>query len=271
MSSFGHRAFATWAVLIATFFTARALLAAPGQVDGLLGEPTALWLGGASKLLAFTLATAYAWRVAAAFGRDNPAWRSWVSLAVGFVGFGVGQAVLVTHQLAIPGPTPFPSAADPAFLLGYVALIAAFIGFARTFTGSGLAVGTTANPRRTAFVSALVLVVVAGLALTPTFSADAPVAERVVGAAYPALDCVLLVPTIVLTRITVALRQGQLAGPWIRLLLGFFAFTIGDVLFALVETLDLGGVDAILDLFFALGYLLAAWGCYAQDRLARSH
>ena len=77
-------------------------------------------------------------------------------------------------------------------------------------------------------------------------------------------------PTLVLLRMMLRLRGGQLWLVWARLLGGVFFMALGDILFAYFTTLEFSAVDPLLDLTFAYAYILLAWGAYTQVALARS-
>ncbi len=259
--------FRIWATAIVVFFGARMFVADPTAEGGVLGYDAALRVGGPSKLLAFLLATVFALRIAASLETDNAARNGWRTLGLGFGGFAVGQGVLVVHQLAISGPTPFPGIADLAFLLGYAGLALALLGLTRAFADSGLAVGTDARHLREGAAAAGVVGLGAMALLLG--SSDAPWPALAVSVAYPALDCVLLVPAGFLTRIAITLRHGRLAAVWPRLLAGIASFTLGDIAFALLTAFGIDGADPFLDLCFTSGYLLAAWGCHTQLTILR--
>jgi hypothetical protein len=95
------------------------------------------------------------------------------------------------------------------------------------------------------------------------------IGELAIGAAYPAFDCALLVPAVFLARMTIALRESQLAAPWIRLLIGLAAFTFGDIVFAVATAFANAELDPMLDLAFTVGYVFVAWGCQTQYALVR--
>lgn len=259
--------FVAWAALVVAYFGLRALLSGPGQDGGAFGLQAALVVGGPSKLIAFVIATAYALRSAYSLGADTPTRGLWVALGLGFACFGLGQSTLVVHQLFIAGDTPTPSFADLGFVAGYGLMVTAAFGFVWQFARSGLLViprATMVGTAAAASVAVLAFLIPIELSI---FAGDDPTGLKLVGATYPLLDAVLLVPTVLLTRIVQQLRGSVFARPWRRILAGFALFTLGDASYAVpVESWLL---DPLLDGCFSLGYLLCAWGCYGQDRLLR--
>jgi len=261
-------AFVGWGIALLVFFTLRATLSGPDDEVGAFGLRAALLVGGPSKLLAFILATTFCFRSAQAIGEDAPTRIHWTVLGSGFLAFGIAQAVLVAHQLLIPGETPYPNLADACFVVGYGLMIGAMIGFARAYLGSGLLLVPGRSLAATALVAAAaVALVVVPVELSILRGTD-PWLERVVGGVYPLLDACLIVLAALMIRITVALRGSVFARPWVLLLAGFVTFTLGDAIYGLPQPAWV--TDPILDTFFALGYLLCAWGSLAQDRLLRA-
>ena len=263
----GHLVFLLWAVAVGGYFVARGLFAAPDQTQGVLGLDAAYRIGGPSKLLAFVIATYFASDVARNFDADNPTRKAWLGLALGFTAFALGQGILVAHQLYIPGDTPFPSAADPSFMFGYVAIIAALIHFVRAYMQSGLVLAQPAALWQSAGLVALPLIVFCVVVTQAVLAKPDTALQKTVGLGYPLLDAALLVPTFLMARLTMAMRGGQLALPWALMLAGFVLFTCGDAIYAVPGELNWKLLDPLLDLCFAVGYLLCAWGCYAQRRL----
>jgi hypothetical protein len=88
--------------------------------------------------------------------------------------------------------------------------------------------------------------------------------------AYPVLDLVLLIPTALLTRITVALRGGAAWKIWTGLLGGFVFLCLGDVLFAYLSALGRAGLDPLIHAMYILSYALLARGVLYQRELLRS-
>ena len=258
-----------WALALGVWFGIQFALGSPA--DGTFGVQAALWIGGPSKFAALLLATVFAFRTYGALEAEAPARRGWLAFALGIGAFALGQGVLVAHQLFIEGDTPFPSAADPAFILGYLAMGAALVGWLRVFMASGM---LPPLPRLWLWGVAPPLVVAAAawLLILPNVDAASPLLERALAMSYPSLDALLLAPTAMLAYLALRVFGGELARPWLRLVGGLLLLCIGDILFALpTEGWTLGPAiaraEALLDLSFALGYLAVAWSCVGHHRL----
>lgn len=194
----------------------------------------------------------------------HPARRSWSLLSLGYLGLFAGHLTLAPDQI-LHGSTPFPSAADLFFIPAQACLVVAFAGFLRAYRGSGLFVDPGRRPATALLV--LGVVVVAAVAAWPIVRAPGTPLERALGVAYPALDLALLVPLALLVRLANRMRGSEIWQVWATLLTGFLCFAAGDVLFAWVSALGLGGVGALIGLPYLLAYGLAAAGTGLQLRL----
>jgi hypothetical protein len=238
--------------------------------------PAGSWLAAAlspEAVLAITAPVKLAFLAAAAWWalgvRDrledgNPARRSWGLLSLGFLGLLAGHLTLAPEQV-LHGTTPFPSAADLFFIPAQASLVVAFAGFLRAYRASGLFVDP--GRRRATALLVLAVLAVAAVAAWPIVRAPGTALERALGVAYPALDLALLVPLALLVRLTNRMLGSEIWKVWATLLTGFLCFAAGDVLFAWVSALGLGGVGALMGLPYLLAYGLAAAGTRLQLRL----
>lgn len=263
--------FGLWALGLTIWFGAQFALGAPAE--GAFGVDVALRIGGPSKWLALLLATVFSWRMYRALEADAPPRRGWLAFLLGSGSFCFGQGVLVVHQLFIEGDTPFPSAADPAFVLGYLAMGLALVMWLRAFTSSGM-LPPLPRLRVWGLLPGLFVAASAWLLILGTMDQSRPWLERAFALGYPSLDAALLVPTSMLAYLALRVFGGELARPWLRLALGVLLLCVGDVLFALpTEGWALGPAIAraepLVDLSFALGYLAVAWSCVGHEGLLR--
>jgi len=259
------RGLVAFGLLVAAGWLGRGLAPSSALFQGVLTEGVLLRLAAAAKLAFLAVAAATAWRVAARLEADNPARRPWLVFAVGLGGFCAGQAVLSAYQVAT-GATPFPSVADVVFVLAYPFLTAGLFGFVRAYREAGYPVGTAAEHRRFALGLAAALAVVGYLIASPILAAPGPLLERLLTAAYPVLDLVLLVPALALLRVT-ARFGGRVSEIWTRLLAGLLCVAVADAAFAYFSVLGMTGLDPLVHAFFILAYLLLAEGARRQHRL----
>ena len=240
-------------------------LAAPGTVP----ERTLLWIGGPGKLLLLVAATVLAWRNTAAFERGTRARSAWLLLFIGLALFSLGQAGLVFNQLTHNQAVFFPSPSDVLFLLSYPAFIAALVTFLKAYAESGFPIGDPAGRRALAGITALLGAAVATAVLRPILISGAPAVEKALNAAYTLFDLALLVPAVLLLRITLRFPGGAVWRIWMAILGGFVAICAGDILFAYFTAMGMERLGFLVDLAYVLGYGGLALGmAYQREVLA---
>ena len=238
--------------------------------QGFLTEEVLAYGGGIVKLVFLFLSSLFAVRSARRLEAGNPARRPWALLGGGFLSFFLGQAILGFHVMVLRQPSPFPSWGDFFFVAAYPMLIAALVEFIRAYRPVGLAVGTVSEHAGLAAAAVAVLGVVDFMLLGPILASPAPVLERYLNAAYPTLDFALLVPILVLIRITWKFQGGRVAFVWTMLLTGCICLCAGDIAFAYFSTMGKQGLDPLADVLFVLAYLFIARGTMAQHELLTS-
>jgi hypothetical protein len=103
--------------------------------------------------------------------------------------------------------------------------------------------------------------------LWPTATAPTHLYETALNLAYPVLDLALVVPLVLLVRVTMALRGGAVARVWTSILLGFAFMCAGDILFAYFSALGRVGLDPYVHATYILSYGLVAAGARRQHAL----
>jgi hypothetical protein len=210
------------------------------------------------------------WRAAAGIARgldpDNPARRPWRLFAAGLLLFALGQAVLSTYQI-VTGESPYPSPGDVFFLAAYPVLVVATIGLIRAYRDSGYPVGTPRELGGIVIGLAVVFTVLGVLLLRPILQGSGPFLERLLTAGYPALDFVLLVPILLLLRISSRFRGGSIFRAWAALLAGMIALCAADILYAYFAVMDAQRLEPLVDAAYVVAYLLLALGTEGQRRL----
>jgi len=235
-----------------------------------LPELTLLRFGAMSKLLFLGLAALFAYRTASSFEADNPVRRAWRLLAVGLVGYLLAQGYLAFFHLVLGTSSPFPSPADAVFMAANPFLLAAFWVFIRAYREAGFPVGTAREHALLALAAAIAFSAIGVFLLRPILDAPAPPLERFLNIAYPAFDFLILVPILILLRITFAFRGGQVWTVWAALLAGFVFLCAGDVLYAYFATMAQKHLESIVDAMFILAYVFIAQGTVQQYELVKS-
>ena len=266
MTKAGSRGLIAFAVAVALFFVGQAFWPRAALYAGAAAEAWALRLGSFTKLLLLGIAWYEARRCARGIEASNPARGPWRLFALGLLAFFIGQCVLSSYQLLL-GESPYPSPGDAFFLSAYPLLIAATLGFIRAYGEAGYPVGT---PRQHATLGLALLVpfFLAGyLLLRPVLASPGPLLERIITAAYPALDFLLLVPVLILLRITAPFRGGAVFRAWSLVLFGTVALCAGDILYAYFQVLGREGLGPLVDATYVLAYLGLALGKGEQRAL----
>jgi len=84
---------------------------------------------------------------------------------------------------------------------------------------------------------------------------------------YPILDFVLLIPTVLLIRISLRFRGGAVWKVWATLLGGFLFLCAADILFAYFSQLDRTELVDLVDVTYLLSYGFFALGVLYQREL----
>jgi hypothetical protein len=238
--------------------------ALPGSVLGSDAAGSVLLVtGGWIKLAALAAATYFASRCVKLLDRENPSRRPWFLLSVGLAFFALGQATLCAYQ-TFTGDSPFPSIADVWFMISYPLLVLALVSFAIAYTQSGFPM--TGLPSLTVGLI-IVAAAIAWPLLAPIARTPAPPLATALNLAYPSLDLLLLVPTIVLLGLTSRFRGGAVWRIWAALVTGFLFTAIGDIAFAYFSTLNYTRLDPLTHAMYIVAYGSLAAGTAIQYRI----
>ena len=246
-------------------------LAAPQAALYTAGTPTgSTWVASLSKLLMLGAAALFSYRNGRGLASGHAAVAAaWLRLAGGWAMYFTGQLCLSWYQLVRATAAPYPSIADVFFLASYPFFFASLSGFLHAYREAGYGVDTpSAQGRLAAYVSAGCLVVAVPL-LHPAATAPTRAMETALNLAYPLLDLALVVPVVLLVRMTLAFRGSAVARVWGCVLAGFAFMCAGDVLFAYFSGLGRVGLDPFVHATYILSYGLIAEGARRQLDLLR--
>jgi hypothetical protein len=214
----------------------------------------------------------FAARSSRRFETGSPVRVPWGLLALGLLGFVVGEAIQAVYAVAWSTEPPFPSLTDLFFLAGYPLIVASFVLFVRAYRLSGYPVGT----RQGTFASAcaIALALVGCVLLAPVLRSAASPLERAVSTSSVVFDLIALVPILLLLRMTWRFRGGGVFKVWAGVLFGFVLTFAGDLLFAYFRAhpgglagLEGDQLNALSDVMFLLSYLAIARGALHQLHL----
>lgn len=256
--------------LVTALFVGRALLPGDTLYTETLTAGTMLWIGTLTKLFFAAVAVAAAFAVVRGFEPDNPARRAWLLLALGLAGFLAAQSILGYFNLVQGQIIVFPSPADFFFVFGTLSLAASLLLFLRAYTASGLPVGEPRERWLLALGTTLVSAVIVIPILRPVLQTPAPWLEKLLNLAYPVLDVLLLVPMLLLLRMSFRFWGGRLWAVWGALTAGILFTAAGDILFAWRSTLGLVPLEDLIDAMYILAFGCLAGGVLAQRDLLRS-
>lgn len=220
-------------------------------------------LGSVLKPLLLLLAVIWAWDSTRRFDRDNPIRPAWQRLSLGLTFLLGGQLILAFHQLVLHVPIPFPSPADLFFVVAYPLLVVALVAFIHAYEEAGFPTGRPGERRAIGAATAALGLVAAVQLLRPVLAAEGPGLEKALNLVYPILDFVLLVPTVILLRLSLRFG-GPVRRIWLFLTLGFFFLCLGDVLFAYLETFGHLTLDPLVDAMYVLSYGFMAGSALQQ-------
>jgi hypothetical protein len=255
------------ASLPAAVFLARPWLGGTAVYTVALTPRRLLWLGSLTKLALLATSVVFAFRSAGRFERESPIRSAWILLTIGLTGNLLGQLGLAPYQLLLGRPTPFPSVADVFFLLAYPFITLALVAFVNAYDKAGFPLGGVADRWLTALLVVGLCLSVGSVVLTPIAQAQAPLVEKALNLAYPILDFILLVPTVLLLRITLRLRGGRVGKVWLMFSLGFVLLSLADVFFAYLSGLGAAHLDPIVDALYIAAYGFLARGAVCQHHL----
>jgi hypothetical protein len=254
-------------VLTGAIFLPKLLTPESAIYRDLLTPDTILFIAAPIKVLFLVVAAVYAARSASSFQRGNPVRTAWLLLAFGLWAYVVAQSALTFYQLVLGRTAPFPSIADLFFFPATVLLAVSLGLFLKVYKNVGFEVAEAFEVRVVLFFVLSLLAVFFLVVGRPVLASDAPFAERALNIAYPVLDCILLVPAVLLLKMALSMRGGSLWKVWMALLLGFVFLAAGDILFAFFTTLEKTGLDPLLDVAFAWSYILIARAVVTQHAI----
>jgi hypothetical protein len=257
-----------WGIGVAAAYALKALSPTAVLYQSVLTEGTLMRVGAVTKLAFLLVSWRFAARNVGLLGDENPARRPWRLFSWGLFAFTLGQAILSTYQLAL-GTSPYPSPGDVFFISAYPLLMAAMLGFIRAYRDAGYPIGSSRSHMVLALVAGAIFSVVAYRLLRPILVTDEPLVTRALTAGYPVLDFTLLIPILLLIRITAGFRGGRVFRAWALVLVGIVSLCAGDILYAYLSMLGQLALDPLVDATYVAAYLCLAMGCIEQHELLR--
>jgi hypothetical protein len=181
------------------------------------------------------LAAAFLFLAASRMDPGNPLRRIWLLLGLSVAVYVIGDIIWTVLEVR-SGFTevPYPSYADIAYIAFYVFMAAGLMRAARAF-------GRVSNTERAIRVD-IVLMFLAAIAVyvfvaAPIIvDAEATLAQKVLGVAYPIGDLVVLLgPALFIAFVASSLGRSQAARQWWSLAFGLAVMSLSDILFTWLE------------------------------------
>ncbi len=255
------------AVLVGVLL-ARAIAPELALFQGPLSPRSVLAIGTFGKLFFLLVAAVVSTRIVGKFEPGTPSRIAWRFLSGGLVALLLGQASIAVYQFVLGVELPYPSVADIFFLLAYPLVIGALVMFLRAYAASGFPIGPPAERVRLGVAVAVFCAVVGYPILAPLLAQPGEPLETLLNVLYPVLDFLLLIPAVLLIRISLRFRGGAVWKVWATLLAGFIFLCVADTLFAYFSQLDRVDLVDFVDATYLLSYGLLGLGVlYQRDLL----
>lgn len=233
-----------------------------------LSPRVVLAIGTFGKLFFLLVAAGVSTSIVGKFEPGTPSRTAWRLLSAGLGALLLGQAGIAVYQFVLDMELPYPSVADIFFLLAYPLAIAALLMFLRAYAASGFPTGPRAERVRLAAAVAVASVIVGYPILAPLVTQPGEPLETLLNVLYPVLDCLLLIPAVLLIRISLRFRGGAVWKVWATLLAGFVLLYVADALFGYFSQLDRVDLVDFVDATYLLAYGLLGLGVlYQRDLL----
>ncbi|MDY0339987.1 MAG: hypothetical protein RBS17_02075 [Coriobacteriia bacterium] len=202
--------------------------------------------------------------IALRIGLDQGVGKQWLFVGMGVAAFAIGDIIWTVLELHM-GLDPYPSLADPFYVLQYVFFMTAIVLAIRSYQHL--------TPIRTPVIIAAAIAIILGIVVYAALLAPhifpAGIAELgfwglVVSTLYPLGDVFfILAPALALALIIRQLGAGRLGWPWWVIVVGAVVYSFTDAFYSyadwsglgLTVTLDMGW--AVANLMFALAALVA--------------
>ena len=263
------RALTVLLAALAALLLARAIAPWNPIFQEMISPRTVLALGTLGKLLFLLVAAGVSTSIVGRFEPGTPSRAAWQLLAAGLIAMVLGQGYFVFYQFVLGAEAPFPSPADVFFLVSYPLLIGALAMFLRAYSKSGFPIGPASERLWLAAAVAVVCLAIGYPILMPLVRKPGAPLETLLNVLYPVLDFLLLVPTVLLIRISLRFRGGAVWKVWVPLLGGFLFLCAADTLFAYYSQFDWVELTDLVDATYLLAYGFLGLGVlYQRDLLA---
>ena len=239
-----------------------------------LGPQAVLWIYDLAVVLSALVGTGLSLALWRSFSRGEASRTIWAYLTAGLLLWALGEAIWTADQLLLAERLPQPSAADAAWIFGYVPVTLGLRLRYRSFRIAPQRAWHIPLLGSVAFAVGLVAVTL----VLPTIrqSANSRWMEQAVNILYPLGDLLVAYWAILIVSV---LAGGALFSPWRFIAAGCLCVALSDLMYAYAVRLDMyqvgpaTGVNLatfMINLLYVAAYLSLALGLYVQARLQRA-
>ncbi|MGQ0606147.1 MAG: hypothetical protein ACT4OD_04225 [Candidatus Nitrosotenuis sp.] len=184
--------------------------------------------------------------------------KAWIFFMTCIVLWTIAEFIWVLDELVFKND-PFPSPADPLWLVGYVAYL--------LFTWFYLYPFKSSISIKMICIAVVTSAMILGFTvyLTPAESSLSMI-EDIIVMSYPVADAIVIAPTVI--GISLFFR-GQVSFSWLMLLIGTLCISIGDIGFQVLSQNDQYYSGHPVDIPYIWGYVFFIFGAYHHIRIFR--
>lgn len=245
-----------------------------GPIYRAVGPNTVLWIYDLAIISSVLMAVGLAFLLWRSFSPGEASKGIWACLGVGLLLWAVGEGLWSYDQLIGGEKLPYPSAADVAWLVGYIPLTLGLWLRYRSFQ---------MRPRQRWQI--IIVWVFVGLAILAVMFVVMPIAlyggassffEQAVNILYPVGDLILAFQALLLGLV---LAGGSLSMPWGLIAAGILCLAVSDLSYVFsvwrgwYEPDPASGVNFptfAANLLYAAGYVVVCLGLYVQARIQKA-
>ena len=251
----------------AIIFLGRLILPDLGVFSGFLNYKNMVGGAAVAKMIMLLGGGLLALQNSLWFERNNPVRPAWLLLSLGLLASFAGQLGMAPYQIFGTGEAPFPGVSDIYFLLGYPLFFAGLLSFMKAYKEAGYPFGSTGILWAFTIILAVLCLVIGFFILRPIAHASKPALEIALNISYPILDFIILIPAILLVRLTLPLRLGQVGQAWLVLLGGFIFMSAGDIVYAYTSSLEIKRLDPLIHIMYLISYCMIGLGVLRQNKM----
>jgi len=165
----------------------------------------------------------------------------------------------------------FPSPADYFWVAAYIFFFISLFLMLSSYIRTGLPLGKIRSYFMLIIVLACIVIVIINFLLVPIIEdTETSLATKIVSIFYPVADILIASLAVILMYISNQFDNKLISMPWKIMALGFFCFTISDLVYSYLSWIDKYDSGNFIDIGWNLGYLLLGISGLYQLKLMKS-